>query len=79
MDSFTATTKYGDTIEVKRNKKGKIVVLNSDYGTTELVPLSAGDHKWVLFDLKKTDIVIIDSEEERLIDEGIAALGGAGS
>jgi len=76
MDSFTANNCYGETIEVKRNAAGNIVVVHSDYGPEELVLFTNGFHRWGLANPTNNSRLIISAEEEKIIDEGFIAVGG---
>ena len=76
MESFTSDTSLSETIIVKRNAAGHIVVIHSDWHPDELVPFRFGLHRWGLVDPTRKCIVVIHPEEEMIIKEGFIAVGG---
>jgi len=76
MESYSAETLLSETIEVKRNAAGNIVVIHSDWYPDELVPFRFGLDRWGLVDPARNRIVIIRPEEEKIVEEGFIAVGG---
>lgn len=76
METYSAETSLSETIEVKRNAAGHIVIVHSDWHTVELVPFRFGLHRWGLVDPVRNSIVTVRPEEEKIIEEGFIAVGG---